>query len=433
MPPPKKEDTPYSRAIAEDTYKDFMNGTVEIKYVNGTHIRRDKNQDGTYSIYYIRQPEGFAQESSEDNSASVTFNNGTQREYFPALPATASDEWKAIAAEYQDTLADGSFIITYFNGTVAHFYSTGALKGYIKKPEYFYGDVQRQDFTDGSFALLFPRNRTVRVFPAPIPETASKKEKSLALFFFDKFSNGTVTKHFQNGTVATYHNGIFIRYESKPQSFYSEQDFQDFPTEYNADGSKSIYYPNGTVRTFGPEGSEKIYSDCLDNATCTVFYKNGTIARWDQDTFVGSYTPKPVATATTQIAGADPNYKYVNKTGPKKQAYDKSQGGKKKYKEDYQNNDNRGLKSEPTEPICKGRNQMIIMGDWRVKMSIYANQTGAGRRVLELVDETNEGPSVLALQMESISFIPDSPSSDSYKMSLVAVLGMILSFSLLFF
>ena len=136
------------------------------------------------------------------------------------------------------------------------------------------------------------------------------------------------------------------------------------------------------------------------------------------------------------VAGADPNYKYVNKTGPKKQVYDKSQGGKKKYKEDYQNNDNRGLKSEPTEPICKGRNQLIIMGDWRVKMSIYANSTatGAARRVLELVDESNEGPSVLALQMESISFIPDSPSSsDSYKMSLVAVLGMILSFSLLLF
>ena len=118
------------------------------------------------------------------------------------------------------------------------------------------------------------------------------------------------------------------------------------------------------MRTFGPEGSEKIYSDCLDNGTCTVFYTNGTIARWDKDTFVGAFTPKPEGTSTTpKVAGADPNYKYVNKTGPKKQAYDKSQGGKKKYKEDYQNNDNRGLKSEPTEPICKGRNQMIIMGD----------------------------------------------------------------------
>jgi hypothetical protein len=70
-------------------------------------------------------------------------------------------------------------------------------------------------------------------------------------------------------------------------------------------------------------------------------------------------------------------------------------------------------------------------------MSIYANKNatgGAARRVLELVDSTHEGPSVLALQMESISFIPDSPlSSHAYKMSLVAVLGMILSFSLLFF
>ena len=79
IPPPKKEDTPYSRAIAEETYKDFYNCTVEIKYVNGTHVRRDRNENGTYSIYYIRRPEGFAQEASEDNSASVSFNNGTQR------------------------------------------------------------------------------------------------------------------------------------------------------------------------------------------------------------------------------------------------------------------------------------------------------------------------------------------------------------------
>ena len=71
----------------------------------------------------------------------------------------------------------------------------------------------------------------------------------------------------------------------------------------------------------------------------------------------------------------DPNYNYVNKTGPKIQAYDKSQGGLKKYKEDYQNGDNRGSKSEPSEPICKGRNQMIIMGDLRIKSSVYSNST----------------------------------------------------------
>ena len=65
----------------------------------------------------------------------------------------------------------------------------------------------------------------------------------------------------------------------------------------------------------------------------------------------------------------------MNKTGPKIQAYDKSQGGIKKYKEDYQNEDKRGSKSEPAEPICKGRNQMIIMGDHRIMRAVYSNST----------------------------------------------------------
>lgn len=68
-----------------------------------------------------------------------------------------------------------------------------------------------------------------------------------------------------------------------------------------------------------------------------------------------------------QQEARDPSYNYVDKTGPKIQAYDKAQGGLKKYKEEYQNNDNLGQKSAPSEPICKGRNQMIIMGDSRIR------------------------------------------------------------------
>ena len=77
----------------------------------------------------------------------------------------------------------------------------------------------------------------------------------------------------------------------------------------------------------------------------------------------------------------------------------------KKYKETYQNGDNRALKSEPAEPLCKGRNQMIIMGDWRVKQSVYTN--GGVRRRMQATANNNEGPAVIALQMESINFIPD--------------------------
>lgn len=174
-----------------------------------------------------------------------------------------------------------------------------------------------------------------------------------------------------NGTIAAYYNGVFLRYIQKPDSFYSEQDFQDFPVEYNADGSKSIYYPNGTVRTFGPERTELLFSDSYNNGTVLEYFVNGTITRWDNDVFVWSMTPKPPGPIDNTPPGGDPNYGYVNKTGPKIQVYDKDQGGIKKYKEDYQSDDNRAAKSEPAEPLCKGRNQMIIMGDWRVKSSVY--------------------------------------------------------------
>jgi hypothetical protein len=252
----------------------------------------------------------------------------------------------------------------------------------------------------------------------------------MAVHYFDKYANGTVKRYFFNGTIAVYYNGVFIRYDAKPESYYSEQDFIDYPTEYKEDGSKSIYYPNGTVRTFGPQDSETIYSDCFDNGTCFFYYKNGTITRWDNGMVVYSFTPKPANMPTT--GGRDPSYTYVDKTGPKKQAYDKSQGGKKKYKEDLQNQDNRALKSEPTEPLCKGRNQMIIMGDWRIKKSVY-DDTSARRR-LQVVEGDAEGPNTLALQMESITFVPDQvPSSSALYNTVLGLFGLILSISVIMF
>jgi hypothetical protein len=51
------------------------------------------------------------------------------------------------------------------------------------------------------------------------------------MHFFDKFANGTVRQYFFNGTIATYHNGVFIRYDMKPQSFFGgDQNFINFPT-----------------------------------------------------------------------------------------------------------------------------------------------------------------------------------------------------------
>lgn len=77
--------------------------------------------------------------------------------------------------------------------------------------------------------------------------------------------------------------------------------------------------------------------------------------------------PTPPARSEVIVPVTDaPVYQYVNKTGPKRQVYDKDQGGIKKFKETSQSSVGLASKSEPMEPLCKGRNQMIIMGDSRI-------------------------------------------------------------------
>jgi hypothetical protein len=105
----------------------------------------------------------------------MNFTNGTMRVYYPAPSDEASEEERATAPEYMDKYLDGSFVLGYLNGTIAQFSPNGFLIEYIRKPEFFYGEMTRQDFADGSFALFYPRNKTARVFPAPLPATATKK------------------------------------------------------------------------------------------------------------------------------------------------------------------------------------------------------------------------------------------------------------------
>ena len=146
----------------------------------------------------------------------MKYNNGSTRTYFPPLPETATKEEKAFAISYQEKFTDGTYIVAFVNGTIVKYNSYGSIMHYIVKPEFFFGEVIREDFADGSYALKYLQNRTVRFFPPPLPSTASKREVACALFYFDKFSNGTVIRFFFNGTIATYYNGVFLRYETKP-------------------------------------------------------------------------------------------------------------------------------------------------------------------------------------------------------------------------
>ena len=108
----------------------------------------------------------------------MNFTNGTQKVFYPPPGEDASEEERAIAPEYIEKRPDGNYIVGHYNGTIVFYNSAGVLIQYIRRPEYFYGEVTRQNFTDGSFALLYPRNKTARVFPRPLPATATKKERA---------------------------------------------------------------------------------------------------------------------------------------------------------------------------------------------------------------------------------------------------------------
>lgn len=181
-----------------------------------------------------------------------------------------------MAPSYSDLYSNGSYTIVYFNGTVALYDAQDHFLGYLKKPEYFLGELNRTDFPDGSFAISYFNNKTVRYFPVPPAATATDREKACAPLYFDKFSNGTMRKVFANGTIAVYHNGVFMRYDAKPREMYKEA---DYPVEEKEDGSKTVYYPNGTVRVYEPETSPIEFRDCESEDSCTIHFRNGSIAQ----------------------------------------------------------------------------------------------------------------------------------------------------------
>jgi hypothetical protein len=250
---------------------------------------------------------------------------------------------------------------------------------YIIPPAFYYSDVNRTDNADGSFTITFA-NRTIITFYPPVNESATPKQKAAALVSSERRPDGKQRRVYQNGTIALFQNGIFVKYEVAPKEIYRPD---EYPTTKNEDGSKTITFPDGRIRTIpAPNGPEATIQDnqtavrevdCFGNTTCITTYMNNTRVRYDDDFLIWIDASKAfeVARPPPPQEPRDPTYTYVNKTGPKIQPYDKSQSGSKKYKEEYQTNDKRALKSEPKEPICKGRNQMIIMGDWRVLASFY--------------------------------------------------------------
>ena len=244
---PPSDATLYDNATSAAVKKIFANGTFETKFNNGTHIRVDVN--GTeQTLTYIKRVEGSAVEKDGDK-VKVKMQNNSTRTYFPLPPSTATDFEEMTAANYSDVFENGTTFIKFYNGSYANIFN-GSFVNWIIKPVYYLEDINRTDYQDGSYQIQFKKNKTVRYYLAPISDTATEKERAFALLYIEKFINGTVKRAFLNGTIAVYYNNVLVKYDVKPKKFYKESTIDQPIEEEEEDGSKKIFFTNGTVRYF---------------------------------------------------------------------------------------------------------------------------------------------------------------------------------------
>ncbi len=175
--------------------------------------------------------------------------NNSTRTYFPLPPSTATDFEEMTAANYSDVFENGTTFIKFYNGSLANIFN-GSFVNWIIKPAYYLEDINRTDYQDGSYQIQFKKNKTVRYYLAPISDTATEKERAFALLYIEKFINGTVKRAFLNGTIAVYYNNVLVKYDVKPKKFYKESTIDQPIEEQEEDGSKKIFFTNGTVRYF---------------------------------------------------------------------------------------------------------------------------------------------------------------------------------------
>lgn len=316
----------------------YRNGTI-AKFTNGLFVS------------YVKAPESFYYLFSDGSYEFQYYGKNQVLHYNSPLSEDAEPQERSCRYDNYTIFSNGTKRVCYRNGTIALFkYDFTSKKetfsSYERAPVDFYLPVEETKLDNGVLMNIF-ENQTVRyIYPEPTIDS-TRMFNATFLRYEDHYSNGTVRKVFKNGTIAIFFNGVFLNYEVAPSVLYIDCPRNDYP-----DGSYELFYLNGTRRWFPPpqtinntakeNSTALIYSDCFPNSDCYFYYKNGTVGVWNNGVFtklmsgivVPSTPPPPAPTPTPAVTPSTPaSSQFVNKTGPKRQVYDKSQGGIKKYKE----------------------------------------------------------------------------------------------------
>jgi len=278
----------------------------------------------------------------------VKYNKNDTWFYFPRpLPVFATEYDKSTQISYTIRYRDASTKVFYSNRTIALFDAAGKFVSYERAPASFANFYPVSGpYADNSYWIDFTSfNNTRRFIQAP-PLTSNLMsggtvlryantsfEIATAMLFSDVFANGTVRTVYANGTIAIFRfNGfvyLFQRYEKEPSSFFIDctrtfgvlvdantgvassmtVDLNRYPDYTNAaktavdnlinNGGWWSNCTNGTRFFFGPktdgtssafqQATAFVYDDVFTNRTKRRFFRNGTRAIYQSNSFLDSF------------------------------------------------------------------------------------------------------------------------------------------------
>ena len=226
------------------------------------------------------------------------FSNGTTRFVARPIKNTDTELYKRTSFEVFETYPNVTTKVTYRNGTIAMFNTSGFMNYIIPPEQYFYS------YADGSYRFFRLNDSFIINYNNPLTTFSTILEKSVSYDFYTINSDGVKNVTYRNGTIALFtinttdNSDIFVEYVKPPTSFFVN--YKD--DSATSDGIVKRTFDNGTIRYIYPaqtssnsrqdNATATDFFDFYPNGTSRRFFKNGTVAVYFKGTFL-QYDVRP--------------------------------------------------------------------------------------------------------------------------------------------
>ena len=196
--PIKPEDeTDQTRAIGFSFIDTYTNGSQQIFYKNGSVAWF--NSSGFVS--WIVPPTSFYityEKTSYPDGDEYKFSNGTTRLVARSIKPTDTELYKRTSFEVFETFPNASTKVTYRNGTIGMFNTSGFMYYIIPPEQYFYS------YDDGSYRFFRLNDSYIINYNKPLTDKSEILEKSVSYDFYTITFDGVKNVTYRNGTIAIF-------------------------------------------------------------------------------------------------------------------------------------------------------------------------------------------------------------------------------------